>query len=368
MSFDIKSLRSDERTVFELRDLYRRYGYSRFKMSKFEEYDLYIRNKDFLVSDRMITFTDAGGRLLALKPDVTISILKNTKQGDGGLRKVYYNETVYRTVKGDAAFREIMQTGLECIGELDAYHVFEVISLAVKSLQAISGDYVLDLSHMGLVLGLMETAGVPEEGYSKVLAAVREKNAAELERVCDELKLSSASSALLNKLISVYGRLEEVLPALAPFCYGEKTRKAWEELNVLSGLLKGNGLGERVQIDFSVVNDMSYYTGIVFQGFIKGLSAGVLSGGQYDKLAQRMGDLPGAIGFAIYLDELERLNSQEAGYDTDVLLLYNEDTELSLLTKTIAGLAEEGKRVLARQEITETLRYREMVDLRIKEA
>ena len=368
MSFDIKSLRSDERTVYELRDLYRRYGYCRFKMSKFEEYDLYIRNKDFLVSDRMITFTDAGGRLLALKPDVTISILKNTKKSDGGLRKVYYNETVYRTSKGDASFREIMQTGLECIGELDAYHIFEVISLAVKSLQTISGDYVLDLSHMGLVSGLMDTAGVPEEGYGKVLHAVREKNAAELERVCGELKLSAASAALLGKLISVYGRLEEVLPALAPYCYGEKTRTAWEELNRLSGLLKENGLGEQVQIDFSVVNDMSYYTGIVFQGFIKGLSAGVLSGGQYDKLAQRMGDLPGAIGFAIYLDELERLNPRQEGYDTDILLLYDAGTDLPVLAQTVAGLAAEGQRVMARRRIPETLRYRELVDLRKKEA
>ena len=65
MDLDQNILRSDEQTIFRLRGLYENYGYRRFKMSKFEAYDLYVRNKDFLVSDRMITFTDARGVLMA---------------------------------------------------------------------------------------------------------------------------------------------------------------------------------------------------------------------------------------------------------------------------------------------------------------
>ena len=59
-----------EKAVFCLRSLYRTYGYSQYKMSKFEEYDLYARNKSFLISDNIITFTGNGGKLMALKPDV----------------------------------------------------------------------------------------------------------------------------------------------------------------------------------------------------------------------------------------------------------------------------------------------------------
>ena len=160
MQLDWKILRSGEQTMYRLRGLYEGYGYRRFKMSKFEEYDLYVRNKDFLVSDRMITFTDSRGVLMALKPDVTLSIIKNTREGEPGPRKVYYNETVYRSGKADEAFQEIMQTGLECIGDLDLYHIYEVTALALESLAAISPDYVLDISHVGLVSGFMEAAGV----------------------------------------------------------------------------------------------------------------------------------------------------------------------------------------------------------------
>ena len=77
MTMDNTMLKSGEQAIFELRALYQRYGYTPFKMSKFEEYDLYVQNKDFLVGDGVITFNDTDGKLLALKPDVTLSIIKN---------------------------------------------------------------------------------------------------------------------------------------------------------------------------------------------------------------------------------------------------------------------------------------------------
>ena len=114
MGLDETVLKSEEHVMLELRALYKKYGYSQFKMSKFEEYDLYVRNKDFLVGDGVITFTDTDGKLLALKPDVTLSIIQNSKDMPGVTQKVYYNENVYRISGSTHTFKEIMQTGLEC--------------------------------------------------------------------------------------------------------------------------------------------------------------------------------------------------------------------------------------------------------------
>lgn len=364
MTFDASILRSSEQTIFRLRGLYEKYGYRRFKMSKFEEYDLYIRNKDFLVSDRMITFTDARGVLMALKPDVTLSIVKNTREKEPGPRKVYYNEAVYRTNKGDDTFQEITQTGLECIGDLDLYHIYEVLALAVQSLAEISPDYMLDVSHMGLVSGFMEAAGVAPEDYPVVLEAVREKNAAALRAFCREKGMSATVSALLEKLVNTYGPIQPVLEELAPLCVGgKKTREAWEELNDLCRLLKANGLDKNVCLDFSVEGGMDYYSGLVFRGFIKNLSAGVLSGGQYDKMVEKMGKHCGAMGFAIYLDELERLRPAQIEWDADVLVRYDEITDLAVLTGKMADLAAAGKKALARKE-PGSLRVKETIDLR----
>ena len=94
----------EERVAFALRSLYRSYGYSQFRMSKFEEYDFYVRNKSFLVSDDIITFTDTNGKLMALKPDVTLSIIKNSSDVPQSLQKVFYNENVYRYSKEAGTF------------------------------------------------------------------------------------------------------------------------------------------------------------------------------------------------------------------------------------------------------------------------
>ena len=364
MDFDWSILRSGEQTIYRLRGLYEKYGYRRFKMSKFEAYDLYVRNKDFLVSDRMITFTDARGVLMALKPDVTLSILKNTRPQEPGPRKVYYNEAVYRTGKGDETFQEIMQTGLECIGDLDLYHIYEVIALAVGSLASIHPEYILNVSHLGLVSGFLEAAGVDPEDYDGVLAAVRDKNMAALTAFCREKGLSGTVLSLLEKLVTTYGPMDKVLEELAPLCVGGKqTREAWEELRRLCDLLKANGLDSRVYLDFSVEGDMRYYSGIVFRGFLKGLAAGVLSGGQYDRMAEKMGKNCGAIGFAIYLNELERLGPAKSDLDADVLILYDDRTDLGELTRQADQLTGSGKRVLVRRA-PEGVAAGETLDLR----
>ena len=133
MNMSQLSLGFGEKVILALRSLYDGYGYTQYKMSKFEEYDLYARNKDFLISDGVITFTDTNGKLMALKPDVTLSIVKNSRDAVG-VQKLYYNENVYRISRGSQSFREIMQVGLECLGDIDDYCLTEVLFLAARSL------------------------------------------------------------------------------------------------------------------------------------------------------------------------------------------------------------------------------------------
>ena len=74
----------------------------------------------------------------------------------------------------------------------------------------------------------------------------------------------------------------------------------------------------QVRLDFSLGNDMKYYSGLVFKGYVRGVPSSVLSGGQYDRLLSHMGKKARAIGFAVYLD---RLSAYSEGWDVDTLLL-----------------------------------------------
>ena len=138
MQIDDSVMTRQERISFMLRSLYSGHGYERYRMSKFEEYDLYSRNKDFLFSDGVITFTDTTGRLMALKPDVTLSIVKNRKDTPGTLQKLYYHENVYRVSAAADGFREQTQVGLECMGEVNDTCIAEVLRLAAESLRLCS--------------------------------------------------------------------------------------------------------------------------------------------------------------------------------------------------------------------------------------
>lgn len=363
MELNESVLKREEKAIFALRGLYQKFGYAQYKMSKFEEYDLYVRNKDFLVSENIITFTDTDGKLMALKPDVTLSIIKNTKDEPGLVQKLYYNENVYRVSKGTHSFKEIMQAGLECIGDIDGYSIFETVMLAAKSLETIAPDYILDISHMGIVTAVIELLGESFEQKDAVLKCIAEKNTHTILSLCEEAGVDKKAAKSVVELTKTYGKPDEVIEKLKSMGGNEKFMQALSELEQLVSLLKGCGITDKIHIDFSVVNDMNYYNGVVFKGFVNGIPTGILSGGQYDKLLQKMGRKSGAVGFAVYLDLLERLSEPEEKYDVDTVVLYDKHADFGALSSAVRMLTDNGKSVTALKSVPEKLRFRQLLKL-----
>ena len=274
-------------------------------MSKFEEYDLYSKNKDFLVSEGVITFNDTNGKLLALKPDVTLSIIQNHKDAAGTVDRYYYNESVYRISETSRTYKEIMQTGLECIGDIAESEVAEVVSLACESLNVISKAFVLEIAHIGLVNALLEEYRVAEK--DRVIAAVSQKNYGELKTILDDRQ-----AEVFGRLIQHYDSAYTALESIREVAASAAAESALAELEHIYTDLVKSGYEKSVCIDFSIIGATGYYSGIVFKGYINGVSSRVLSGGRYDTLMRRMDKNSGAVGFAIYLDTLERHESDGA--------------------------------------------------------
>ena len=358
-----KLLKSDERALLTLRSLYKAYGYLPFKMSKFEEYDLYVRNKDFLVSEGIITFTDTAGKLMALKPDVTLSIIKNGTDEKGCKQNVYYNENVYRPSGETRQYKEIMQAGLECIGDVGVYDLFEVLLLAAKSLSSISEDYVLEISHMGILAGLLEDISSDEDFASEIAKCVKEKNAHEIRAIGEKYGIEGEKLDPLCEFIGIYGSPASVIERLTPLCKNETSKAALETLSAIAVLFEGREEAGNIRFDFSIVNDMHYYSGIVFGGYLYGIPESVLSGGQYGRLMEKMGRRADAVGFAIYLDLLEGFGAKSDSYDVDVLVIAKSGAEPSGIAKAVEALIKEGKTVSVQSAIPEKLRYKELIEL-----
>ena len=343
--------------------MYGAYGYKQYNMSKFEAYDLYVRNKDFLISDSVITFTDTNGQLMALKPDVTLSIVKNNRDEPGCVQRLYYQENVYRISKGTHCFRELPQTGLECMGTIDMFCLFDVIRLACLSLRAVSEDCVLDLSHLTPVRVVFEKLQLAKHVQDMMLTCIGEKNLHELRRLCVDNAVDETAAKQLETLVSCSGEAQTVLPKLRQTFDDPASKAAFSQLEEILCELQKVGLSDMIRLDFSVISDMKYYNGFVFKGFVQGVPNSVLSGGQYDPLMRRMGRHDGAIGFAVYFDELARLLDDDTIYDLDTLLLYDDSTPWQTVEQILRDLRNGGVSVGAQRTLPAQLRCRRVLKL-----
>lgn len=323
-----------------LNRIYESFGYRKFKMSKFEPYDLYAQNRDFLKSGKIITFTDLNGTLLALKPDITLSIIKNNC---GDEEKVYYNETVYRA-QGDT-YKEIMQAGVECIGKIDGFAVAEVLLLAMKSLKAVSENIRLNLSDAAFTGLLLDTMQPDPETRKKLLSCIASKNTAGIQTLADQGRITEGNAIALSRLTRLHLPLKEGIEEIRTLSPNKEGDRVLEELRLLSRILEAGGMGEQIFLDFSLVNSMDYYDDVIFQGFIEGIPFSVLSGGRYDRLPEKMGKNLGAVGFAVYLDRIDAYLTEDRKYDGDCLLVYGEEDDFQKIMELAEQMRRKGKSV-----------------------
>ena len=328
----------------KLAGIYRKYGYLPYKMSRFEEYELYMRNKEFLISDQVITFTDTNGKLMALKPDVTLSVIRNIDPEPGQVAKVYYSENVYRVSGRSGVFSELMQTGLEAIGEVDGVLICEVLHLAAESLKAVSDSWVLDVTGPDILNRALDGITADEGIRGELLECVGRKNPHGLKEIAREKAPQAETEKIeaLCGLAGLYGTPDKVLKEAEALC---RTLGAETEFKAFSDVLRG--LGEEVanglRVDFSAVSDMNYYNGIVFRGFVEGVPERVLSGGQYDRLMRKLARRSRALGFAVYLDALERrpgAGQAAEKPDIDAVICYGPEEPAEGVWKAEKELAE----------------------------
>jgi ATP phosphoribosyltransferase regulatory subunit len=309
-------LRYEEQITVRLRALYKEFGYSQYIMSRFEEYELYAGNKAFMPSGEILTFTDVGGKLMALRPDVTLSIVKYSKDDDE-LKKLYYNETVYRS--DGVEFKEQMQVGLECLGKIDVNLMGEVLLLASRSLDVLGSCSRLDVSHMGFLNGFLQSEVMTSAQRNDMVSCIGKKNVSEIRCLCTEYGLSEEYCRKAVKLSTLYGPYEEIIGELRKISINNEMNTALCELEALYNVMCELGVEKSFNVDFSIVNDISYYSGIIFQGYVKGISTQVLSGGRYDELLRRFDKKSDAIGFAVYINNLESSDSRESHNEVEML-------------------------------------------------
>ena len=230
--------------------------------------------------------------------------------------------------------------------------IAEVVRLAQRSLDVIPGSSILTLSHMGVVKSFLK--GMPEDLSTKATEAMAARNVPALDCLKEDFPEFGIQLGKLSDLTMLMGTNDEIYGLLAKL--GVESEVIDELKAVVSTLDQ-----KSVRIDFSVLGGMKYYNGITFRGYVEGVPVPVVSGGQYDKLMARMGRRSKAIGFAVYMDPLERILESTPEYDVDVVLVYRDSDRLSDVMAKADSIRGTGRSVVTLKEIPFSLRYREVV-------
>ncbi len=351
----INSLPIEDKLTIELAELFEKYGYKKYCMDKFEEYSFYSDNRDFLSGEGIIAFNNSDGRLMALKPDITLSIVKNSRISSDTLTKSYYNESVYRIGKNTHDYKEIKQTGVEVLGKLDAYSISEIILLALESLDKIDTENILSISHMSVISELIEKYNISRKLRKKIIEFIIGKNMHDLRKLLIENEIDADK---FIEIVSISGRIDCVVEKLEKFTTdGFDFEQAISDFKVISDTIRINDTDKNVTVDFSVLNNTDYYNGIIFQGFVKNAPNAVLAGGRYDNLANKIRKHTEAIGFAIYLDNLNLWYPNKKDFDTEIVII-NNGSDAAELLKCVKNLTDNGHSV--------KVEYKKPTDYRFK--
>lgn len=350
---------SEEIIRGNIKNLFESYGYEEYRMRMFERYSLYLTHKDFLVSDKVITFTDLSGELMALRPDVTLSIVKNTKADKDNTEKVYYCENVYREDKQNRRFREINQLGLELIGHVGIVEIAETVSLALGALECTGREFVLELSHVDFVSSLLTACGFDEQTFADAKAALNSGSENALSEIAKSAGVSKELSVKLCALTSCAGKLSDALPKIEKLIINNEMRGYYNDIAALCEAVGGEPLSGNIRFDFSLTGEENYYNGIIISGFVRGVPKAVLSGGQYDKLLAKLDRNAQAIGFAVYLGELAPYLETQTE-PVDVMLIYGGEETESVLKKA-RELRGKGLSVRTEKSLPAAASYKEII-------
>lgn len=288
-------------------EVFRHGGFSEIVTPTLEFFDSFSGQRDIIPEEDMIKFVDEQGRILVLRPDLTVPCarLAATKLKEQRPLKLCYCQNVFRSKKERYLdLKEITQAGCESIGDGSSCADAEMIATAIEALMAAGlRDFTVELGQVKYFKGLMNETSLPFTEKDALRHLVDKKDFLGLEKRVAALGICGNLKTALTELPALYGGVE-ILNRLRNYRFGGKAREAIDNLSDVVERLKKEGYGRYLAIDLGMVSALSYYTGIIFQGFVSGFGTPMLSGGRYDHLVEKFGSATPATGFSVNVNFL----------------------------------------------------------------
>ena len=316
----LKDMEKKNKIETVLKELFLNSGYNLVETPTLEYVDVFTSN----MQDRSLyKLVNKDGEVLALRSDVTKAIARvvstETKDFVFPQRFCYITNTFRYPKAYQGKQHEFTQAGVELIGANGIYADYEIVSLAVKSLNSVLNDYKLYISSTDFFNNYLDDLNITKETKEKILNEIKNKNVVKIKELLDQ-----NSYKILSLIIEAIGK-KDLLLKIKSNVKGEKTLDTLTKLEKVYDLLEKNGLEKNVYFDFSILSFGNYYTGITLQGYTKGIGTPILDGGRYDIQISESDKPKDACGFAINVNDL--ISKTKLTYERDITLLFSNDKD-----------------------------------------
>lgn len=281
----------------KIRGVFVSYGYGEIQTPAFEDFELLAKKSGTAIEKEIYTFEDKSGRKLGLRFDPTVPICR-VVASNPNLRKpvkFYYITNMWRYDEPQRGrFREFWQAGVELIGAKSPDADAEMLAIVSDSLNAIGvKNFFFRINSRKIVERIIEEAGIAENKKDDVFRAIDKLSKAGEAKVREEMQIAKIPEKSIEKFFKLIKS-------------GKSESEEFKEIRRIKETAELMGI-DNITIDFSIVRGIDYYTGFVFETFVKGAESigSIASGGRYDSLIGiYSGSETPATGFGIGIDRI----------------------------------------------------------------
>ncbi len=287
------------------------YGYQEILTPVVESHELLAAKSGEEIRQRMYTFTDLGGRKVALRPEFTASVarlvatrLRNAPKP----LKLFSVGSLYRYDEPQfGRSREFWQANYELMGsdmpEADA----EILLITDHLLRQLGlHNFYFKIGHIGILRGILNQEGIIEEQQNQIMQMLDKKRWKEALLTVNQFGASQQCISVLKKIFEMRGKataniLLETKKVVQAYESGVDSVENLRQILMLAGTR--NGFEALIEPGFA--RGLEYYTGMIFEAYVPELSSALCGGGRYDKLIELYGGEPTpAVGVAQGIDRI----------------------------------------------------------------
>jgi histidyl-tRNA synthetase len=341
-----------QQMIDKIRGVYESYGFAPLDTPAIERQETLTGKYGAEGEKLMYKFADNGGRLIALRYDLTVPLARVVAQHRGEITLPYKRYQVGNVWRGESPqagrYREFMQFDADTVGTTSAIADAEIVSMMSDTMKALGADAVVRVNNRRILDALCEKAGVTTEADTRKLVGTIDKvEKIGIEAALKEIEESfdRSTALLVESYLGVKGndfeRLTQIEELLGD---SPAAQEGISNLEEVFAILSVSGYTDSAVFDQTIARGLDYYTGIIYETTLKDLPkiGSVCSGGRYDKLVKALGgpDLP-AVGASVGVDRLfaalQQLGKIESVKTTSKVLVANFDAAQAPTYMKVAG-------------------------------